>query len=212
MGKRVSTKDKIIQLLKKQGDLTMDAMMEHFTISETAVRKQLHTLVQKEFIEVKQHKKEIGRPYHTYRLTEKSQESFPDRYKELSLDLLHDLEELQGNQLIKDLLQKQSMKETEQVRKYIEPFSTTEDKIAALKDMQNRSGYMFQVEDKGKEGVQLNNFHCPFLAVAKDYPVMCQHEKEMYEALFPDQKVKTKSLLVDGEKCCQWYITETSDK
>ncbi|MFD1066465.1 helix-turn-helix transcriptional regulator [Oceanobacillus locisalsi] len=212
MGKRVSTKDKIIQLLKKQGELTMDAMMEHFTISETAVRKQLHTLVQEAFIEVKQHKKEIGRPYHTYRLTEKSQESFPDRYKELSLDLLHDLEALQGTQLIHDLLQKQSAKEKVQLKQRLDACSTTEEKIAALKDMQNRSGYMFQVEDKGREGFQLNNFHCPFLEVAKDYPIMCQHEKEMYESLFPDQRVKTMSLLVDGKTYCQWYITGASDK
>lgn len=96
MGKRVSTKDKVIQVLKEQGTITMDTLMAHFTISETAVRKQIHTLVQEGFIEVQQHK-EIGRPYHTYRLTEKSQESFPNRYKELSLDLLHDLEALQEN-------------------------------------------------------------------------------------------------------------------
>ncbi|GEN88705.1 MULTISPECIES: helix-turn-helix transcriptional regulator [Oceanobacillus] len=211
MGKRISTKDKIIRVLKEQGTLTMDAIMENFAISETAVRKQLHTLVQEGFIEVQQHKKEIGRPYHTYSLTEQSQVRFPNRYKELSLDLLHDLEELQGNQLISDLLKKQSTKEKEQLKKYLDKYSTTEEKIAALKDLQNKSGYMFQVENKGRGGFHLNNFHCPFLEVAKDYPVMCQHEKEMYEALFPNQEIKTKSLLVDGEKCCQWRIAATSE-
>ncbi|WP_152655043.1 metalloregulator ArsR/SmtB family transcription factor [Oceanobacillus sp. CFH 90083] len=211
MGERISTKDKIIQVLKEQGTSTMDALMEHFTISETAVRKQLHVLVQKGFIEVQQHKKEIGRPHHTYRLTEKSQESFPNRYKELSLDLLHDLEELQGNQLISELLKKQSTKEREQLKKHLNVYSTMEEKIVALKDLQNRSGYMFQVEDEGADGVRLNNFHCPFLEVAKDYPVVCQHEKEMYEALFPDQEIKTKSLLIDGDQCCQWRIATVSE-
>ncbi|WP_040979020.1 helix-turn-helix transcriptional regulator [Oceanobacillus jeddahense] len=211
MGKRISTKDKVIHVLKEQGTVTMDTLMEHFTISETAVRKQLHTLVQEGFIEVQQHKKEIGRPYHTYRLTEKSQESFPNRYKELSLDLLHDLEELQGSQLINKLLKKQSTKEKEQLKKSLDACSTIEEKINTLKDLQNKSGYMFQVEDKGKEGFQLNNFHCPFLEVAKDYPVMCQHEKEMYEALFPNQEIKTKSLQVDGNKCCQWRIAAVSE-
>ncbi len=57
MGKRISTKDKIIRVLKEQGTLTMDAIMENFAISETAVRKQLHTLVQEGFIEIQQHKK-----------------------------------------------------------------------------------------------------------------------------------------------------------
>ncbi|MFD1413479.1 helix-turn-helix transcriptional regulator [Oceanobacillus jeddahense] len=211
MGKRISTKDKVIHVLKEQGTVTMDTLMEHFTISETAVRKQLHTLVQEGFIEVQQHKKEIGRPYHTYRLTEKSQESFPNRYKELSLDLLHDLEELQGSQLINELLKKQSTKEKEQLKKSLDACSTIEEKINTLKDLQNQSGYMFQVEDKGKEGFQLNNFHCPFLEVAKDYPVMCQHEKEMYEALLPNQEIKTKSLQVDGNKCCQWRIAAVSE-
>lgn len=211
MGKRISTKDKVIHVLKEQGTVTMDTLMEHFTISETAVRKQLHTLVQEGFIEVQQHKKEIGRPYHTYRLTEKSQESFPNRYKELSLDLLHDLEELQGSQLINELLKKQSTKEKEQLKKSLDACSTIEEKINTLKDLQNKSGYMFQVEDKGKEGFQLINFHCPFLEVAKDYPVMCQHEKEMYEALFPNQEIKTKSLQVDGNKCCQWRIAAVSE-
>ena len=211
MGKRVSTKDKVIQVLKEQGTITMDTLMVHFTISETAVRKQIHTLVQEGFIEVQQHKKEIGRPYHTYRLTEKSQESFPNRYKELSLDLLHDLEALQGKQLISELLKKQSTKEKEQLKKLLDSCSTTEEKVAALKDFQNRSGYMFQAEDKGAQGFQLNNFHCPFLEVARDYPVMCKHEKEMYEALFPNQEIKTKALLVDGDKCCQWRIAANSE-
>ncbi|GGP13920.1 helix-turn-helix transcriptional regulator [Oceanobacillus neutriphilus] len=211
MGKRISTKDRIIQVLKEQGTLTMDAIMEHFAISETAVRKQLHMLVQEGFIEVQQHKKEIGRPYHTYTLTEQSQVRFPNRYKELSLDLLHDLEELQGNQLISELLKKQSSKEKEQLKKYLDKYSTTEEKITALKDLQNKSGYMLQVESKEQDGFQLNNFHCPYLEVAKDYPVMCQYEKEMYEALFPDREIKTKSLLVDGEKCCQWRIAATSE-
>lgn len=212
MGKRISTKDKIIHILKEHGTLTMDAIMEHFSISETAVRKQLHTLVQEGFIEVKQHKKEIGRPYHTYRLTEQSQTRFPNRYKELSLDLLHDLEALQGKQLISQLLQKQSAKEKVQLEKYLEKYSTMEEKINALKDLQNQSGYMFQVDTSDAKAFQLNNFHCPFLDVAKDFPMMCQHEKEMYESLFPNQEIKTKSLLVDGDKCCQWTIAAVSDK
>ncbi|GIO25129.1 metalloregulator ArsR/SmtB family transcription factor [Oceanobacillus sp. J11TS1] len=212
MGNRISTKDKIIQILKEQGTLTMGALMEHFTISETAVRKQLHTLVQKGFIEVQQHKKKIGRPYHAYRLTDQSEQCFPNRYKELSLDLLHDLEEDQGNHLINKLLKKQSAKQREQLEQHLGKYLTMEEKITALKELQNQKGYMFHLDMDHTDVFQLNNFHCPFLEVAKDYPVICQHEKEMYEALFPNQEITSISLLSGGDTCCQWTIAAVSEE
>lgn len=211
MGKRISTKDKIIQILKQHGTLTIDGVMNHFTISEPAVRKQLHVLEREGFIEVKQHKKEIGRPYHTYRLTDQSQQHFPNRYKELSLELLHHLEELQGENIVETLLEKQSLTERKRLEGLLKEHTTLGEKVAALGKAQNESGYMVDVSEE-KEDYQLNNYHCPFLEVAKDYPIMCQHEKEMYEALFPDQTVKMETLLVSGEKCCQWRIASSQKK
>lgn len=56
MSKRTPTKQRLLTILKKANDLTITEIMKHFTISEIAVRKQLHELVQQGFVKQQSHK------------------------------------------------------------------------------------------------------------------------------------------------------------
>jgi len=71
MSRDLSTKDKLLEVLKMNQELTIKEMMENFTISEIAVRKQLHELVREGFVLRKKNPNEIGRPFYTYLLTDK---------------------------------------------------------------------------------------------------------------------------------------------
>ena len=111
MSKRTPTKQRLLTILKKANDLTITEIMEHFTISEIAVRKQLHELVQQGFVKQQSHKQKLGRPYLTYDLTQKGHETFPNQYKSIPVELLEDLEELHGPQAVRALLDKHGERE-----------------------------------------------------------------------------------------------------
>src|SRR5699024_7223335 len=106
MEMKQTTKDRLIVILKRNKAITMDELMKFFTISEPAVRKHLHELENQELVKKSKHKQEIGRPYYTYELTNKGHGQFPNQYEQLPVELLQDLEELQGPESVKALLYK----------------------------------------------------------------------------------------------------------
>src|SRR5690625_6701533 len=117
---------------------TMKEIMEHFSISETAVRKHLQELISNGFIKERVVKQEIGRPYHLYSLTGKGHATFPTQEGQLPLDLLQDLEEVGGKQLVNELLLKRREREEEELFSELEHKSFAE-KVRKLTELQNRS-------------------------------------------------------------------------
>src|SRR5699024_11991911 len=107
--KLAKTKQKLLEVIKKSGRITYDEIMVHFTISEIAVRKHLHELEKDGLIKKESVKQKIGRPYHVYELTGEGHTLFPNQYKQLPLDLLKDLEVLQGREAVSDLLRQRKI-------------------------------------------------------------------------------------------------------
>lgn len=204
--KPTSVKEQLLKLLKKNRELSIEEIMQHFTISEIAVRKHLQGLARQKFIEVIQHKKEIGRPYHTYQLSDKGHSYFPHRYQELSVQLLKDLEQIYGEEAVDTLLEKQSDRDKERLSEAVGT-KRTDEKISLLVDQQNESGYMLEWSKVGDNEYVLKNYHCPFMEAAVQYPSMCQHEKKMFSKVFSEGTVSAESFITEGETCCKWKIT-----
>src|SRR5690625_3451177 len=101
MNKRTSTKQKLLNILKKDHKLTMKEIMAYFTISEIAVRRHIHELIQQGFLKKQSMKQEIGRPYYIYELTEKGHATFPNENDTLPLEILQDLEAVEGQRGVK---------------------------------------------------------------------------------------------------------------
>src|SRR5699024_11885153 len=91
-----STKDKILMVLKKRHELSMKKLVTYFTISETAVRKQLNELFRQGFAQERIVKKEIARPYYLYKLTSNGHEAFPNHTDQLPLQSQKDFKASQG--------------------------------------------------------------------------------------------------------------------
>src|SRR5690625_4751948 len=112
MNKRTPTKQKLLNILKKDHRCTIKDIMVYFTISEIAVRKHIHELEQQGFIRKISNKQDIGRPFYMYELTDKGHKTFPNQYEKLPLELLRDLEDLQGTKMVDSLLEKRMERET----------------------------------------------------------------------------------------------------
>src|SRR5690625_7879859 len=114
MNKRTSTKQKLLNILKKDHKLTMKEIMAYFTISEIAVRRHIHELIQQGFLKKQSMKQKIGRPYYTYELAEKGHATFPNENETLTREIVEELEATPGEQAAKRVVGKRMKREREQ--------------------------------------------------------------------------------------------------
>jgi len=206
-----STKDKILMVLKKRHELSMKELVTYFTISETAVRKQLNELLRQDFAQERIVKKEIGRPYYLYKLTSKGHEAFPNHNDQLPIQLLEDLKESEGEAAVSRLLKTRQVREAKELRE-VTPADSFKNKIEQLIAYQEEKGYIIDMDEDEEGNIQIINYHCPIFNLASEYDVICSHEREIYRDIFPDSEVISHENLSAGGKCCKWTITNPDKK
>ena len=207
MNKRTSTKEKILHILKKDSEISIKELMEYFSISEVAVRRHLNDLLRQGFVKEKIVKQDIGRPFHLYLLTAKGHNTFPNQYEQLPMELLQDLEELQGEEAVKDLLLKRKEREEAEFVSQMENIDFDE-KVKRIAEIQQEKGYMIEYEKTASGDYEVKNFNCPIFNLASNYGQICNNEKDIYRNIFPDSKVKAQSCMTKGAKYCCWTITK----
>src|SRR5690625_5114338 len=115
MDKQMTTKDRILYILKKNGEISMKELADYFTISDIAIRKHVQSLIWEGFIKKRKERQEIGRPFHLYSLTKKGHRTFPNQYEHLPVKLLEDLQVLEGQKVVEDLLKYRQQREEEEI-------------------------------------------------------------------------------------------------
>jgi len=203
--KLAKTKQKLLEVIKKSGRITIDEIMVHFTISEIAVRKHLHELEKDGLIKKESVKQKIGRPYHVYELTGEGHTLFPNQYKQLPLDLLKDLEVLQGREAVSDLLRQRMKREKSDIENEIKTSDFAE-KITRIAEIQDRKGCMVEVNQTVEGDYEIIHYNCPIANIAISYQEICKNEKHMYKDVFPETDVISKSRITEGDHCCKWVI------
>lgn len=205
MNKRLSSKDRILKTLKVNGELTIKEIMDHFTISEIAVRKHINELIQNQFISRKRNYQEIGRPFYTYFLTDKGHGTFPNHERDMSLELLEDLEQLYGKEAVSALLNK--WKEREQT--LLEEELATDDfdeRVQGVARLREDLGYMVEIHQSESGDYTMKHFNCPVSRVACSYNDLCKKEKEIFKNLFKNSEVISDSMITKGDQHCTWQI------
>jgi DeoR family transcriptional regulator, suf operon transcriptional repressor len=203
--KLARTKQRLLTILKRNHDLTIDGIMDYFTISEIAVRKHIHELENQGLIKKESIKQRIGRPTYSYELTESGNRVFPNHYESLPVELLKDLEELQGKEAVYSLLEKRMEKELAFFQTEIksEDFEQTVTKVAEL---QEKRGYMVELDQKADGSYEMKHFNCPIANIANAYQRVCENEHRIFNSIFSESNVSCKSCMTNGDHYCNWMI------
>lgn len=202
---RVSTKEKILELLKKETNLTVSELSNHLGITEMAVRKHLNTLERDSLLAINEVRKPMGRPIQVYSLSSKADELFPNSYETLTIEFLKDLEELHGEDIIDFLLEKRSER---QKNSYLPKMKDKnfEEKVEELKKIQLSKGYMAGVKKINDETYELIEYNCPIFTVAKEYKQACNCETNMFKKVLGTEQVKRVTCKTDNEDHCRFLI------
>src|SRR3954454_23898706 len=101
------TKDKILNLLKKDVSLSVNELTECLQITHMAVRKHLNNLEKDGLIESHEMKQPMGRPLQLYSLSKKGERLFQKNYEGITMEFLQDLREIHGEDRLRCYLRKE---------------------------------------------------------------------------------------------------------
>lgn len=200
-----STKDKIINMLKRRKKMTVAEFAERLNITPMAVRRHLHTLERNGLINAELKRQTMGRPLHVYTLSDQGEGLFPNQYENLSLDILWELEAMNGRDSVYELLLRRKNRTKDRYKEEIDdlPFSQ---KLTKLAKLQEEKGYMVEVEDDQDGSFLFRQYHCPIMKVAENYQNVCLQEVELFKEVLDAEEVSGEDCLVSGADCCTFKI------
>ncbi|WP_239616636.1 helix-turn-helix transcriptional regulator [Cohnella mopanensis] len=200
----LSTRNRIMQMLKTSGELTTKDLTDQLGITGMAVRRHISILEKENLIQFTKVRIPMGRPAAVYRLTNDADDFFPKNYHAVALDLLSELEGEAGETMVNHLF---DLRKTTLMKRYSDKMANKdlESKIASLSEIQNENGYMATWEKSGEHDYTLTEYNCPISRVANKYNHACSCELSLFESLL-EADVSRSDCLAKGDKKCVYLI------
>jgi len=203
------TRQEILGLLKRHGEMTVKALAEQMGITTMGVRQHLSSLEADGLLRCRLQRQKIGRPRQLFTLTEDAQELFPKGYSPLVLSILVEIEDLDGPEKVKELLRRRYKRLGEEYLKRMDGMGKDQ-RFSVLAEFRDRDGYMCDssIVDDGKREIVEHN--CPISDVARKYPEICQFEKELFERVLGTGLVRVQHLTA-GDRACSYREAAAAD-
>ena len=206
--KALPTREHLLHMLKTRGPLTAKEMAAELQITEMAIRRHLGTLEKEGMIEPRLQRQTMGRPTSLYALTHEAEAHFPKTYHKVALDLLGELVEEAGEEMVERLFQRRKHKLLSSYEQHMQ-HSDLKGKVQILTELQNENGYMAEYEEDDQGGFVLKEYNCPIFQVANTYNQACSCELELFQSLLGTEVARTECL-AKGGICCTYIINSSS--
>lgn len=205
MTMKLSTKDKILDLLKKEVSLAVNDLTQRLNITHMAVRKHLDSLQKDQLVQTSELKQPMGRPLIIYSLTEEAEKFFPKNYEGITLEFLHDIKDLYGEEAVEELFKKREERLSKEYSQRISQ-KTNSEILNELVVLQNEKGYMANVSLIDEDIYELVEHNCPILSVAHSFKTACQCETQMLQNVLHTDNIRRVSCKTDGDDHCRFII------
>ena len=200
-----NTRNRILELLKKEVSLSVNALTERLAITHMAVRKHLAVLENEELIASTEIKQSMGRPLQVYSLTDKGDQVFPKNYEGITVEFLRDIEEIHGEESIQLLFKKRENRLTQEYKNRMNQ-KTTSEKIEEIVKIQNEKGYMASASKIDDCTFELIEYNCPIYSVAHEFKTACRCETEMFKNVLETDHVRRVSCKTNGDPHCRFKL------
>lgn len=204
-----STRMQIMMMLKTEGGLTVSEIAERLGVTEMAVRRHMNQLERDQLIEPQLLRKSMGRPSNQYFLTERSEQYFPKMYASFTMEILKDLEENYGTDMIKSIFKN---REKRLLEEHFSAFQgkSLDEKVRLLAELQDEKGYMVKWEKEDEGVFRFVECNCPISQVASVYNQACQCEMDWFCKLL-DAEVEQIECKAQGGQNCVYFIRERAE-
>lgn len=203
-----TTRDRILELLKIHGEMTVSSLSQELAVSGVNIRGHLSRLERDGLVCMriasdKAH--ERGRPSYLYKLTDKGHDLFPSAYNDLASDVLHQVKKLFGIQAVRDIFLGRAEQFLAQLHEKLKGNTLEVTKVSELAELLRKLGYIVEVEAVGFNEYMLTIKHCPISQIAADFPEVCAAELNMQRQAL-DAKVQLKRQIPRGGPNCYYRI------
>jgi predicted ArsR family transcriptional regulator len=198
------TRQMILELLRRQRQMTALELSESLGIGAVGVRQHLTLLERDGLVRVAGLRRSIGRPSHLYELTSEAESRFPKRYEYIALDVINYVAEMGGEEAVEHVFTRRREDLVQKLRPQIVGLSRA-DQVEALAGILAAQGYMCEYEQQEDGSFILTEFNCPVDCVARRYPQICAQELHLYEELL-GVTLERDLTISNGSHCCRYRI------
>ncbi|OAB41143.1 helix-turn-helix transcriptional regulator [Paenibacillus antarcticus] len=203
--KDTSTKTRrgIIDLLKQQGRMDVNALSSEFMLSGMAIRQHLNALKEEGLVTYEQEARPMGRPAKLWRLTPEANRYFPSGYSELSVSLINSMKEAFGTEGLDKLLAVRNKNMLDQYLLHTSDASDLREQLEKLADIRTNEGYMAEVTDQGDGSLLFIEKHCPICEAAVTCAGLCKNELNLFQTVLGNSVLveRVEHILVGGRNC-----------
>jgi DeoR family suf operon transcriptional repressor len=194
----------ILLELKKAQPLTVQELAERHGVTPNAVRRHLKELEVAQLIDHDREQRGQGAPTFTYRLSERGDALFPNRYEAELTAALEFLEKSAGRDAVRRFFEQRFRRQADEILARLgdAPF---ERRVSAVVEFLRLEGFMPNLSvDAGN--VRLAEHNCAMHAVAQRFPEVCDTELQfLTELLGPG--VHRDRHIASGCNACEYAIT-----
>ena len=193
------TKARLLELVKRHGAPTAQALAQELEISLPAARKHLCDLQEAGLVSARTEKPGgRGRPQHVYALSDRGESTFPKSYATLCSDVLRHVEELFGEGAVLQVLSARQAEMYGRLSGGVQ--GDLPERVQTLAQKLREAGYA--AEALQEDGVwYLVERNCPALKVAREYGQMCESELKLYSDLLGVPVVRETRIACGAAEC-----------
>jgi predicted ArsR family transcriptional regulator len=196
----------VVQLLMESGSITAAEIGARLGLSAAGVRRHLDALI--ELGDAEAHPAKAwqqagrGRPAKRFRLTAAGRGKLGHRYDDLALAAMRQLREIGGQEAVSAFARQRIdaiLAEVKPVDGGADIEATAERIAAAL----TKAGYAATTArvDGGVPGVQILQHHCPVANVAREFPELCQAERQAMADVLGTHVQRLATIATGGYVC-----------
>jgi DeoR family transcriptional regulator, suf operon transcriptional repressor len=194
-----SSDQAMLDLMRREGAVTISALVTEMGVTATAVRQRLQRLMSDGLVERRTEKKSRGRPNHRYHLTEKGERSAGTNFADMAIVLWQEIKSVEDPTIRRGLLKRIADRFVAKYRDQVTG-DTLDERMGALADVMREREIPFAVDQSGGLPV-LSALACPYPELARMDRGVCTMEKMMLSEILGNN-VRLSECRLDGASCC----------
>jgi DeoR family transcriptional regulator, suf operon transcriptional repressor len=194
-----SSDQAMLNLMRREGAVTISALVDEMGVTATAVRQRLQRLMNQGLVERQAERKSRGRPNHRYSLTEKGEVSTGTNFADMAVVLWEEIQSVDDPTVRRGLLKRIADRFVAKYRGRVSG-ANLDDRMDALAGVMREREIPFAVDRSGELPV-LSALACPYPELAKMDRGVCTMEKLMLSEIL-GSNVRLSECRLDGASCC----------
>lgn len=205
-----STPEQLLFELKTRGPATARDLAVRVGITRQAAREHLRRLGAEHLVEYTRALSGVGRPAHSWHLTEKGHRRFPDTHAQMTVELITAIRSEFGEAGLARMVARREQATTERYEEALRGAAALEERVARLARVRSAEGYMAESHRRDDGAFMIVENHCPICAAAAACQGFCRSELGLFARLLaPAQVERSEHLLAGGRRCTYLIVPAT---